>query len=563
MKLRILIALVLLTGSRLFAVVDSTNGIAATNQSLGNEILGGATDTIIVKANDTLTIDSTIAADPAADLLFIRVDGYVDFRGSGVRANFNGVRIGGEGGAPFASSDGGILAMGPNDTLGLYNGDVFADGYDLEITGASAKLNPIGTAGNRAVIMGQSASDRPIIQTLDASSSVDAQYCKFYRLGSSTSSPGVFLGNFTPRTNDNFYNCIFDSAGLQGVWDGMRIDACTLLTTQSYYKALNINDGDGNAIHDTIWDCYVRGHNESSASQGPTLVQIGADSCTISGSVFETVGTNGENGRSNYAILCNDIILNRLEILNTDFGGTVWGFASLVTGVQNLIVDGCNITYTTHEAILSQTTAAADSGWYINENVFWGNGFQTGSGYSALQFEINTSEFLGHVITYNTFCQADTGASAIHFRNQTATKHRVIGNVIAGNIMIGQSPDYDIFISEGSTGALVVECIDYKRNAYSSIQLETVNDSLIIAGLAYVITDSNSVTGVYDFIDSVTFDFRLSATSPMINAGDSIYWVDAFPLLDPATAPGDIGALQFIAEIVKKWRKAKLRKVKF
>lgn len=531
---------VVLTSASLAGAYIITSSSDATLESLNPS----SRDTLIIASGHTVRIVGNWNAgsnDTTCLAIFVREGGTLRWTG-GARANLGALWLGGLSGSPFSSSGGGIMYMGASDTLGLWNTGQLGSA-EFHFRGNNCEVNINGTStSSRAVIMGMTASSRPIISTTETTGEFNADFAKFYRLGEGITESGIRLGSWAdrPAAGQRFSDCVFDSTCLRFVATGAKIANCSLFTYQDYYYPIVFEDGDGSASHDTVWNCYIQCDNNYSSAMGPDYgIRIEVDSCVIYGSTLKAVRVNGDPGRMQRWISFNENIVQHCVIRKDTIDGAHHGIFSAFTGATDVMVDSCVIRYNTHENILLQE-GARDSAWTFQANVFYGT---LGPGYVDLLVDKTETQYLDFKILYNTFCNADTGGYPIQFRNHGSGSDITFSGVkIVGNICVGDLAD--IRVHNTASGHCYLICDDFKYNAYYNLVV-TSGNSISVAGSAYNIVDSNYNTQTnYGFVDSVNFDFRLSAGSPLIGAGETNYGCEVFYGGGCSDGPFNVGYYQ-------------------
>ena len=505
-------------------------------------------DTVVVASGHTVTIDGNWQAginDTTCLIMYVREGGVLRWSGN-ARANFGALWLGGRDYWPFESPGGGEMYLGASDTLGLWNTNII-DGADFQFRGDNCTVNINGGAStSRAVIMGMSSSSRPYIYTGQTSGRFFADYAKFYRLGEGFAYCGITFNPYSSRSgaSQRFDHCVFDSACIRLIAEGAKIANCSLYTYPGYYDPVMFEDGDGTASHDTVWNCYIECNNINEPSITYIYgVGIEVDSCVIYGTTIRTTNVNGDAGRANLGIGFKENIIHTCLIRRDTLEGFHHNIASMSSGAVDVLIDSSVIRYATHENIILQE-AADDSAWTFQNNVFYGGGWEDG-GYADLLFDKTASKYVDMKILYNTFCNSDTGDIALEFRNHGGSSDIVLsGFSIVGNIFIG-GYDWHVKVHNSGSGIIDVICNDFKHNAYDFISV-TGGNGITVADDAYLIESDSNFYGLtmYGFVDSVNFDFRLAAGSPLINAGDSAYGCEVYYGDSCGWAPFNIGSYQ-------------------
>ena len=556
MKRNLLTFLILLIASSAWATVDYTDTDNADIESYAP----ASVDTLVVISGDTLTIDdnwNASATDTTCLVLFVREGGVLNFTGN-ARANFGALWIGGNASAPFSSTAGGKMYMTAGDTLGLWNTNEMG-ANDFYFRGANCEVNIDGGAsGTKAVIMGMSTSSRPHIRNDQGTGVIDIDYCHFYSLGTSVASSGLSLGasgSEWTNANGNVQYSTFDSCNVYLYGDDVTFGGYDTVTVD-YDWTTDPIDIEGNKI--TLEGWYVEHDQESNSDQAGNSVFFGldVDSSTLSNCQFIVTNSNGELGRASYGVR---IYNNYQTFYSTTIDGFVWGI-STTDNKQDVMVDSCIIINNTHEGILRQANSI-DSAWVIQRSQFWGNGWEIGSGYASVLINVGPSDtYIDYKILHNTFCHSDTGGTPLTFRNHSGGGDADISGIkIVGNVFLGAGAGDKGAIRIAYYGSNVtnVVCDEMKNNWWDSLQIET-GSSISIAGSAYNIADSNTnQASSFGWIDSAGFDFRTNLDSPLIDKGDSAYFVEAYHSgadacnADSAGAPGNVGYYQGLSPVAQ------------
>jgi len=566
-KLLIILSMVLMPIFA-FATVTETNGNDAVNQTI-QSMAPAEKDTIIVQADDTLEITGSWQAgttDTTCSFIYVRQDGVLRWTGNS-RANIAHLWLGNKGdGDPWDIDYGGTLELGASDTLALWkladrpSSDYSISGDGDGGAGADAQVTIDGGSwSTMAVIMGmegQEARPSPVIWWNDNQFHFNASYCKFRRLGDTTGYPG--LSYWTVASDVVIENCIFDSAFYWSPGgDGDTLLNCSLFMYEDANWPVVSIKGDFETRY-SIKDCDFIGNQENVEDAGERAL-LGVqrlDSLTIDGCTF--VGING-NFTNDYVfglgIDADDI--DTLTIRSCVFD-TFTFCISLVNITEGMIEDNL-IGFGRHEGLIYDPNDGDNT--VIQNNQFYGT--NSALGHLLFYFDSDGSddgENPNISVLYNTFASEDGEISLMQWGSPSppdASGFTISGWDIIGNAFAGAGSDITL---DDSTH---IVCDEFKHNAYDSIGYDP-NSDLIISGSAYSIPDSNlNDQSSYGFLDSIVHDYRLADGSPMIDAADSVYWVQVYIPADSSTAPGNIGYYQVVAGIIKHVMKTHLRNVHF
>lgn len=539
LKTIVVIFVLLLAGNVLSGQITTNGG--GGSQTL-ESLAPTSVDTLIVLTGDTCEVATTWNAgsiDTTAYAVYVQTGGVLIF--TTARANLGSLWLGGLSASPFSSIDGGKLIMGSSDTLGLWNTNALGS-TDFNIQGPGAHVDIDGNLSVDAVVMGMDATSRPIIAARLATGIFDANYCKFTRIGESDNDPGITLGaaSVVRESADGLIvNCTFDSAS---VWfhglNALIMDQCSLFVDRDWPYAMLRMIGIGDTVSNTTFS-HDNENNASSHGSSYAMVRVYDTNSFILDCNITNIGVNGELGRAEY---CMRVFVDSVTLQGTTIDGAIWGLNS-GGSVIGTVVDTCLIINNTHEGIL-RIEDNLDALWTIQRSVFYGNGFEAGSGYSDILFNIGSTDpvYKGYKLLYNTFIGKDSGDIPVTFRRHDGGSGVLTdsGYTIEGNIFIGETDDIRVALFGGDRNVNVV-CDEFKYNAYDDLNIES-GSSFRIANDAYIITDSNlSSQTVYDFVDSANFDVRLNPLSPLLDAGGTTLWATTFPHITASTAPGDIG----------------------
>ncbi|UCC80209.1 MAG: right-handed parallel beta-helix repeat-containing protein [Candidatus Zixiibacteriota bacterium] len=529
----------------LFLLISSTSWgyIITTEDNVTLESLSPTSrDTVIIAGGDTVRVVGSwraLDSDTTCLAMYVREGGVLQWVG-GSRANFGSLWLGGKSGFPFSSGGGGRLYMSSGDTLGLWNTNVLGS-EDFNFRGGDCGVHiDGGSASSRAVVMGMSAWSRPYIYNGQSDGVFEVNYARFYRLGTDTWTPGITLGSSgSPRTGSGglIGHSVFDSAGVYFYGAGATVvDGCSLYVDHDWpYSPLYLYGS-----KDTVRGSYIEHDNRNYPTPHGSymMLRIYADSSYIYNTALVNVNTNGEGGRAEYGVR---LYANYVTLRGVTVDGCVWGINSN-GDKHDILIDGCLIINNKHEGIL-RLGNGGDSCWTIQGSVFRGNGHEVGSGYAALLMNTGPDdpEYLDYRILYNTFCDYLGGDIPVSFRNHVGGVFTSSGVWMVGNIFIGNYCDIRIASFAGGT-VTRVEFEEFKDNAYDYLRIES-GCSVWIKDNAYAISDSNlDDQSQYGFVDSAGYDFRLAVGSPMLDAGDSLYWAQVFGGGDDD--PGNIGYYQ-------------------
>jgi hypothetical protein len=173
--------------------------------------------------------------------------------------------------------------------------------------------------------------------------------------------------------------------------------------------------------------------------------------------------------------------------------------------------------------------------------------FHSGGGRSAVLNYCSSTPSDSGTYLYNTINATYGGgaASGAMAWEHTATGSLAYtGDIVVGNILIGNNSGFayaEIIMGTTTAQSVAVTFREFKYNAYDSVYV--LSGSSVTYPYTYSDSNKNNSTA-FLFVDSANGDFRLSATSAMLNCGDSIYAVQAFGSSQASKAMFDIGYYQ-------------------
>ena len=554
---RILMILLLLAPTAFGGVTVKTDSAGST-VTLASLITAGLSqdDTLVILDIDAVRVTTNIA-NMACSLVYIRSGGELRWDSSGSRANFGCVYLGGETGQPFStgSANGGKLYMGPNDTLGLYGSEIITASPGEFHVGPLATVDINGGASStKACIMNMTATAEITLYTNEASSwpDINIQYCKFYRLWSASDSRmGLHLGNNITEDNLIFNYNVLDSCNIELFAKGINFIGDTLTTYDGFY-AYGIRFEGGNCREDTLTQCQVTANADGNSGGNIACVYTeNSDSLVFYNSSF--LGRNFAGGQPTAGINFLAGSYGKIVIRGCTFDSIQHSLYQ-ITSYDSTIIDSNIFSNTLGEHILKKINAN-DEG--IVMRIVANQFINSEAGGIMIELTATNSDTITAdiQILYNTFVATGYGITlrgrAINYRPGLK------GLTIVGNLGYGIG-EYtgEAFLNDTVNDSSIFLCAEFKDCSFDSILFEhgrTAADStarFAIIGDAYNYEDSTTegVTA-WGFVDStngtgIDFDYRLATGSPMLNAGDSIFWVSAFTPADSSTAPGNLGYYQ-------------------
>ncbi|MBD3194369.1 MAG: hypothetical protein GF317_04890 [Candidatus Lokiarchaeota archaeon] len=527
-------------------------GVVTTTVNVNLSTSGAdADDSLIIASGDTVVVDTHAgASDTTVSVVFVREGGVLLFDStSSCRANFGALWAGGTSSPPWSSSNGGKIIMDDYDTLGIFNDDLLGN-QDVYFNGSTAEFICAGSDyATRIVILGipsgtTTYSDYPYIQ-IDNASKIDLYYTRFaYLYGQNTAILGLQLGEYGQTRDGNSVTteidyCYFDYCGLFLYnTSNLEIRGCAFYNYNGVpFYSVNSDeapDGSGYNNNNKFVDCDFYYDNNNQDPGSGTLMGYEGDSLIVDSCNFITQNYYANiSGMTSYGIVFKKS--NYCIITRSYLEGFQWGITS-TTNSDDIIIEDNIIYQCGHENVFMQSSVG-DSAWTIKGNLLKGSVTSK----SHLLIYTNASNTHPDVdVLYNTIHLENGIHSAfqVAYPSLPGSDYIVTGVNVIGNIFIGgESGTYDIDIDDSIT----VNFDDFKYNA-----LDIINGNYNISG--YSLSDSNEITEEYGFYDSLNNYYltSLDGGSPMLNAGDSIWWVYTFEPDDSSTAPGNIGWYQGI-----------------
>ena len=552
--------LILLTSSAYGGIVksDSAGGTQVIS-TMGLSVL----DTLVILPGDTVDVAATYysSGDTTCLVLYTREGGVFTMSGSGVRANFGVVAMGGitTMAQPFSEGSvrtGGELYMGASDTLEIFSDDILAldldePTADLFMYGTNSVIEAIGgNSSTKAVIMRGNSTNK-IFHTSWSSGqgTVNLQYAKIIGFNGTA---GFILGGTTAQrtaSNTTINYCVFDTCNIFIQGHGIKFESDSIYYyegTSSSYAIQCPTNWLGALSACTLSNIYVEYDANNTSETTPQMLYLNGDSLVLDGCHFTTtdrVPTTGDG--------VDNIVMAG--------GGDDW---NLLT-IQNSTIDGGYHTVNKSGRVIYHTILKDNifigpnkSGGGNGESLLWGmnlldttftaigNHFY-GSTAGAFLLEYSNADTFrcDQIFLFNTM--VDCGQD-FAWRMKVAGTAVQKGGTIVGNIGASGSTIY----SNDVSWYMNVILDDFKYYAGDSVLVNVNCDPCSIwvgtpSDTTYDFRDSLSEdVSAFAFVDSANYDFRLAVGSPMLNAGDSVWWVSAFTPTDSSTAPGNLGYYQ-------------------
>ena len=280
---------------------------------------------------------------------------------------------------------------------------------------------------------------------------------------------------------------------LSGDCDNDIIQSCTIQNSYCGIGAVGTTQSNISILSNTIHDTYTYG----------ILVYQDGTGFTVSGNTIYNVKWRGDGTEASGMYFDADSSTIASNVIH-DCGFTAYAEHGIYVGGSDSVVVRYNKLYSNFAHGLKFSTVTNSSVYY---NLCYSNGV------AGIQLEgsSETNSIYNNVIYGNT-------EEGIWINSASVDATTIKNNIISGNL--GGSGGQQIFIANGATNTVSDYNLIYYSGATDLINYQGAGHTWV-AWQAHGF-DTHSINADPIFVDSSSGDYRLSNTSPAINAGVSV-----------------------------------------